>query len=113
MQRKRGKSTSRLRALFNLYATVLFLSWAIIPARNLTVSLVIMDNSSIHLDPRVAKLVEGAGAIIVYSAPYCPHLTPIEEMFHQWKSSLKGLYVAFNQNWHDVYVVAINAITPD
>ena len=76
-------------------------------------SLVIMDNSSIHLDPRVAKLVEGAGAMIVYSAPYCPHLTPIEEMFHQWKSSLKRLYVAFNQNWHDFHVVAINAITPD
>jgi len=35
-------------------------------------SVVIMDNCSIHLDPRVAAFIEAAGAIIVYSAPYYP-----------------------------------------
>lgn len=46
-------------------------------------SVVVMDNCSIHLDERVKQLIEDAGAIILYSAPYCPEVIPIEYMFHQ------------------------------
>jgi transposase len=52
-------------------------------------SAVIMDNCSIHIDPRIVKLIEDAGAIIIYSAPYCPEIIPIEYMFNQWKAYLK------------------------
>jgi len=48
-----------------------------------------MDNCSIHIDPRIVKLIEDAGVIIIYSAPYCPEIIPIEYMFNQWKAYLK------------------------
>ena len=33
---------------------------------------------SIHLNPRIRRLIEGAGAMIIYSVPYSPELIPIE-----------------------------------
>ena len=76
-------------------------------------SVVIMDNCSIHLDVRVRELIEGAGAILVYSAPYCPAYIPIEYLFHQWKSFLRRNYVDFNINWYDVHSLALMSITPE
>jgi hypothetical protein len=52
-------------------------------------SFVIIDNCSIHIDPRVARAVTSAGPIIVYPTPYSPELTPIESMFYSWKLYLK------------------------
>ena len=72
-------------------------------------SVVIMDNCSIHLDPRVKQLIEGAGAVIIYSAPYSPELIPIEYMFHQWKAFLKRHYIEFNINWNVVHLLAIQS----
>ena len=74
-------------------------------------SVVIMDNCSIHMDSRVRELIEGAGAIIVYSAPYAPELIPIEYMFHQWKAFLKKYYVEFNYNWIEVHNLALMSVT--
>ena len=50
---------------------------------------VIMDNYSIHIDPRNARAVTGAGPIIVHFAPYSTELIIIESMFHSWKLYLK------------------------
>lgn len=75
-------------------------------------SVVIMDNCSIHLDPRVRTLIEGAGAIIIYSAPYSPEIIPIEYMFHQWKAYLKRYYLEFNLNWYNVHKLALMSVTP-
>ena len=50
---------------------------------------VIMDNCSIHIDPRVEKAIRDSGAIIVYSAPYSTELIIIESIFHSWKLYLK------------------------
>ena len=44
---------------------------------------------SIHLDPRVRRLIDGAGAVIVYSAAYSPELIPIDYIFNNWKSYMK------------------------
>ena len=52
-------------------------------------SVVIMDNASIHKDPRVVQLIEAAGAKIVWNAAYSPELNPIETCFHQYKSVLR------------------------
>ena len=76
-------------------------------------SVVIMDNCSIHLDSRVRELIEGAGAIILYSAPYCPDLIPIEYMFNQWKSYLKRFSMEFNCNWYDVHTAALVSVTSE
>jgi transposase len=73
-------------------------------------SVVIMDNYSIHLDPRVRELIEAAGAVLLYSAPYCPELIPIEYFFHLWKSYLKRNYVQFNQNWYPVHLAGLRSV---
>jgi hypothetical protein len=52
-------------------------------------SVVVMDNASIHKDPRVRKLIEDAGAQLIYTAPYSPDLMPIEFPFHQYKAYLR------------------------
>ena len=92
--------------LFNLFEPVLGNF-----SRNEPHSVVIMDNCSIHLDLRVRALIEGAGAIIVYSAPYSPELIPIEYMFHQWKSYLKRHHVDFNINWPVIHTQALMSVT--
>jgi len=75
-------------------------------------SVAFMDNCSIHLDPRVRQLIEATGAIIVFSAPYCPELIPIEYMFHQWKAFLKRYELEFKVNWYEIHTLAILSITP-
>jgi hypothetical protein len=61
-------------------------------------SVVIMDNCSFHVDPRVNELIESAGALLLYSALYCPELIPIEYYFHVWKSYLKRNATDFAKN---------------
>jgi hypothetical protein len=75
-------------------------------------SVVIMDNCSIHIDARVKELIEGAGAVLLYSAPYCPEVIPIEYMFHSWKAYLKRYSVDFNQEWYEVHLAALASISP-
>jgi transposase len=75
-------------------------------------SVVILDNCSVHMDPRVAQMIEDAGAIIIYSAPYCPELIPIEFMFSKWKAYLKRYHTEFSNNWYQVHYRAILSITP-
>jgi hypothetical protein len=71
-----------------------------------------MDNCSIHLDPRVKKLIEGVGAILIYSAPYTPELIPIEYMFHNWKSYLKRNMEDFKRDWYTVHLAGLASIKP-
>jgi transposase len=59
-------------------------------------SVVVMDNASIHKDPRIVQLIEERdefgvihGARIIWTAAYSPWLNPIEYMFHQYKAWLK------------------------
>ena len=42
-------------------------------------SIIVMDNAAIHSD--VNDLIEAAGAILIYIAPYSPDLNPVELMF--------------------------------
>jgi hypothetical protein len=51
-----------------------------------------MDNCPIHNDPRVRARIEGAGARLIYTAPYSPDLNPIEFCFHQYKAFLRRHY---------------------
>ena len=76
-------------------------------------SVVIMDNCSIHIDHRILQMVQDAGAIIIFSAPYSPELIPIEYMFHQWKSFLKRHHQEFARDWFTVHHAAIASVTPE
>lgn len=52
-------------------------------------SVVIMDNASIHHVEGVVDLIEHAGARLIFLPPYSPDLDPLEETFSQVKSILK------------------------
>jgi transposase len=48
-------------------------------------SILVLDNASIHHDPRVRQMVESTGARLVYLPPYANNLNPIEEAFSKAK----------------------------
>eukprot|EP00732_Lithocolla_globosa_P000335 Lithocolla_globosa_v1_NODE_95_length_6502_cov_31.661238.p2 type:complete len:342 gc:universal NODE_95_length_6502_cov_31.661238:3139-2114(-) len=52
-------------------------------------SVVVLDNASIHHDPRVRELIEGAGARLVYLSPYSPDFNPCELTYDWIKDWLK------------------------
>lgn len=52
-------------------------------------SIVVMDNASTHMDPRVKAAIKKKGARLLYLPPYSPDLNPIEKMFSVYKASLK------------------------
>lgn len=51
--------------------------------------LVVMDNLSSHKGPAVRKLIEAAGAELLYLPPYSPDLNPIENAFAKLKALLR------------------------
>ena len=75
-------------------------------------SFVIMDNCSIHIDPRISELVRSKGAILLYSAPYAPDLIPIESMFKAYKDHLNRYHINFQQNPDLVHEDALRSISP-
>jgi DDE superfamily endonuclease len=75
-------------------------------------SVIVFDNCTIHMDPRIKALADARGAIIVYSAPYCPEVIPLEYMFHQWKEFLRHHSREFDRNWFLVHLLALESITP-
>jgi transposase len=52
---------------------------------------VILDNGSIHLGEEVRRVVEAAGAHLVYLPPYSPDFSPIENFWSKVKSLLKTM----------------------
>ncbi len=51
--------------------------------------IVIMDNLSSHKRPKVATLIEAAGASLLYLPPYSPDFNPIEKLFSKLKALLR------------------------
>ena len=75
-------------------------------------SVVIMDNCSIHLDPELERLINEAGAILIYSAPYACELIPIEYIFNSYKSYLKRHSKDLHWDFHYIHDSALNHLTP-
>jgi transposase len=50
--------------------------------------IVVMDNLSSHKGPRVAEMIEAAGARLLYLPPYSPDFNPIENAFAKLKALL-------------------------
>ena len=53
-------------------------------------AIVVMDNLGAHKGPRVAELIEAAGAEVRYLPPYSPDLNPIEQAFAKLKHALRA-----------------------
>ena len=51
--------------------------------------IVVMDNLSSHKGPAVRRMIEAAGAELLYLPPYSPDLNPIENAFAKLKALLR------------------------
>ncbi len=65
---------------------------------------VIMDNAKIHKGDNIRKLIEQAGAKLIYLPPYSPEFSPIENFLSKVKSILRKIKAR-------TYKDLINAIT--
>ena len=52
-------------------------------------AIVVMDNLSSHKRPKVAALIEAAGASLLHLPPYSPDFNPIEKLFAKFKALLR------------------------
>jgi hypothetical protein len=78
-------------------------------------SIVVMDNASTHMDPRVRAAIREAGAILIYLPPYSPELNPIEKMFSVYKARLKrdGMYHGGRGDYERLHAMAMRAVSPE
>ena len=77
-------------------------------------SIVIMDNASTHMGHEVRDMILERGALLIYSAPYSPDLSPIEYGFNIYKSYLKRFSKDFAPNeWYKLHLNALNAVSSD
>jgi transposase len=51
--------------------------------------IVVMDNLSVHKSKRAERLIEEAGATLLFLPPYSPDFNPIEEAFSKVKGALR------------------------
>jgi len=114
---KRGKNISLLTALslekviasINIYGSVNAIVFEAFIANHLVPELwqgacVIMDNAKIHLGNNIRKLIEKAGAKLIYLSPYSPEFSPIENFWSKVKAILRKIKAR-------TYKDLINAIT--
>ena len=72
---------------------------------------VIMDNLSPHKGAAVQKLIEKAGAKIVFLPSYSPDLNPIEKMWSKVKSDLRTTEARNQQALNDAIAASLSSIT--
>lgn len=63
---------------------------------------VIMDNLSAHYSAKALKMIEDAGASIMFQPPYSPHLNPIEMAWSKLKNILRSAKVRSRKDIEDV-----------
>lgn len=76
-------------------------------------NIVVMDNLSVHKQVRVRKLIEQAGARLVFLPPYSPDLSPIEPAWSKVKALLRRAAARTYEGLLDAVTAALRAITPD
>jgi transposase len=73
---------------------------------------VVMDNLSAHKRPQVKRLVESAGATVLYLPPYSPDFNPIEMIWSKVKRLLRTFAARTVDALHDAFGRAFAAVTP-
>ena len=76
-------------------------------------SIVVIDNASTHITEEVKDLIHGAGAYLLYTAPYSPDINPIEHAFNVYKSTLKRLHNHPGLDWYHIHLKGLQSVTRD
>ena len=58
-------------------------------------SVIVLDNVSVHVDPRIIEAIEQKGCIVKYLPPYSPDYNPIELTFSVLKAWMRRHFEAF------------------
>ena len=74
---------------------------------------VILDNLAAHKVPGVQKLIEAAGAELLYLPPYSPDFNPIEPCWAKVKQKLRALKARTLDSLQQAVSEAVASITPD
>jgi transposase len=72
---------------------------------------VVMDNLSAHRRPQIQRLIEDAGATLLYLPPYSPDLNPIEMIWSKIKRLLRSYAARTIDALHDAFGNAFAAVT--
>ncbi len=73
--------------------------------------IVILDNLSIHLSPRVRQAVEARGCRLLFLPAYSPDFSPIEEAFSKLKSFLRRVGARSREDLQEAIAQALTLIT--
>ena len=73
-------------------------------------SVVLMDNASTYMSDEIEKTIESTGALLIYGAPFSPHLNPIELYFGMYKGHLKRNGYRMREDWYAVHLEGLNEI---
>ena len=72
--------------------------------------IVVLDNLSSHKLPRIAELIESAGAEVWYLPPYSPDFNPIENMWSKVKQVLRSIAARTFDGLVDAIRSALNRV---
>ena len=121
---KRGKNVSLLTALSlnqvvessNIYGAVNGITFEAFIANKLVPKLwsgacVVMDNASIHSGKEIRRLIESAGAKLIYLSPYSPEFSPIENFWSKVKAILKKIKARTYQDLINSITNAMSTVT--
>ncbi len=75
--------------------------------------IVVLDNLSSHKHPRVAELINAAGAEVWYLPPYSPDFNPIEQMWSKIKQILRSLAARTFDGLVKAIGLALDQVTRD
>ena len=73
--------------------------------------IVILDNLSIHLGPKVKQAIEARGCRLLFLPAYSPDFSPIEEAFSKVKSLLRRQEARTREALQEAIAVALDLIT--
>lgn len=75
--------------------------------------IVVMDNLSVHKSKRVQRLIEEAGATLLFLPPYSPDMNPIEGAFSKVKSVLRKVAARTREALVEATGRALDTITTE
>jgi transposase len=76
-----------------------------------TGQIVVLDNLSIHLGPRVKQAIEARGCRLLFLPAYSPDFSPIEEAFSKLKALLRRAGARTREALQEAIATALDLIT--